>query len=69
MNACGFLLQWMNSKSKNNKLHTLHRQKSYKGLWKARFFTLCPNYWTKPHLDFNFSYLLHVLLVRKIATI
>ena len=34
-------------------LHTLHKQESYKELWKARFFILCPNY---PHLNFNLLY-------------
>ena len=37
-NACGFLLQWMSSNLINNNLHTLHKQKSYEGLWRARFF-------------------------------
>ena len=27
-----------------------NKQKSYEELWKTRFFTLCPNYRTKPHL-------------------
>jgi len=33
--------------------HTLHKQELYEELWKARLFALCPNYQTKPHLDFN----------------
>ena len=36
-------------KMKNN-LHPLHKQELYEELW---LFALCPNYRTKPHLDFS----------------
>ena len=42
--------------NKKTKTSTFHKQESYEELWKARFFALCPNYQTKPHLDFNISY-------------
>jgi len=41
---------------KNSNSHTLHKQESYKELWKAKFFPLCPNFRTKPHLNLNISY-------------
>jgi len=64
-NACGFLLQWKSSKLKNNNLHFAN--KTYTKGCEKRGFSL--NYQTKPHLEFNFSYLLNVLLVRKMVTI
>jgi len=39
---------------KNNNLYMLHKQELYKELWKARFFTLCPNYRKKTPLDFYY---------------
>ena len=63
-NPCGFLLQRMSSKLKNNNLRTLHNEKSYEGCENQRFL-LSVQMIELNHTRFQFF----ILATRKIARV